>query len=313
MKVENMKKQPRAQSPRMLLFLDYLYITIGSLIVAIAVTWIFVPAKMVTGGVTGIALLLYHLLGFPISISSLVINIPLFLAGYRYLGGGEFAIKTLHGIIMLTLFLQATDVLKQHPLTQNSLLASIYGGILLGAGLGIVFRGRATTGGSDLAARLMQNLTGLSAGRMLLFIDGTIIAAAGVIFGIERVLYALISLFITAKTIDLVQQGVPAAKVAYIITRHDNIVREAILFQLGRGCTEVPSYGSFTGEERRMLMTVVTRSEVSRLKELVRALDPKAFVIVSDAQEVLGEGFTLPREPKEPPRRDRSTAEGQPT
>jgi uncharacterized membrane-anchored protein YitT (DUF2179 family) len=311
--MENMRKQQRAQSPRTLLFLDYLYITIGTLIVAIAVTWVYVPAQMVTGGITGVALLLYQLFGFPIAITSFAINIPLFLAGYRYLGGREFAIKTLYGILMLTLFLQVTDVLKQHPLTANSLLASIYGGILLGAGLGTVFRGRATTGGSDLAARLMQNLTGLSAGRMLLFIDGTIIAAAGVIFGIERVLYALISLFITAKTIDVVQQGVAVAKVAYIITRHDSTVRDGILFHLLRGCTELPSYGAFTGEERRMLMTVVSRSEVSRLKELVRGIDPKAFVIVSDAQEVLGEGFTLPRETKQRPRRDRSTQEQQPT
>ncbi|MGZ4031788.1 MAG: YitT family protein [Tumebacillaceae bacterium] len=289
-----MKRQRRQRSPRNLLLLDYLYVTIGSLLVALAVTWVFVPNKTVTGGVTGIAILLNYLFGANISLTSLAINIPLFWAGYRFLGGRSFAIKTLYGIIILTLFLQLADPLKHHPLTQNTLLASIYGGLMLGAGLGIVFRGRATTGGTDLAARLFQNLTGYSAGGMLLFIDGTIIAAAGVIFGIDRVLYALISLFITSKTIDLVQQGVSIAKVAYIITDDDDRVRDAILYNLVRGCTEVPSYGGFTGAKRSMLMTVVGRSEVSRLKELVRETDPNAFVIVSDAQEVLGEGFTNP-------------------
>jgi uncharacterized membrane-anchored protein YitT (DUF2179 family) len=286
------KKLPRTYSPRTLLFLDYLYITLGSLIVALSITWVFVPNKMVTGGISGIAILLYHLFQFPISVSSFLINVPLFWAGYRFLGGREFAIKTLYGIIALTLFLQWTDPLKFHPLTENSLLASIYGGLLLGAGLGIVFRGRATTGGTDLAARLLQNLTGISAGQTLLFIDGAIIAAAGMIFGIERVLYALISLFITSKAIDLVQQGVGTNKVAYIITADHNSVRNAILYHLNRGCTELPAFGGFTGQERPMLMTVVGRSEVSRLKELVRRIDERSFVIVSDVQEVLGEGFS---------------------
>lgn len=293
-----MKRQRRSYTPRTLLIRDYLFITIGSLLVALAVAWVFVPNKTVTGGITGIAILLYYTFGWKVSVTSLLINIPLFWAGYRFLGGREFALKTLYGILSLTLFLQLAEPLKQHPLTNNTLLASIYGGLLLGAGLGIVFRGRATTGGTDLAARLIQNYTGLSAGTLLLVIDGSIIAAAGVIFGIERVLYALISLFITSKTIDLVQQGVAVGKVAYIITEDEEAVRKAILFNLMRGCTKLPSYGGFTGAERPMLMTVVSRSEVSRLKELVRQIDPKAFVIVSDVQEVLGEGFTYAQEPK---------------
>ncbi|PWK09569.1 YitT family protein [Tumebacillus permanentifrigoris] len=291
-----MKRQKKSYSPRRLLFLDYLYITIGSLLVAFAISWVFVPNKTVTGGVTGISILLYYLFGWKVSITSFLINIPLFWVGFRFLGGREFAFKTLYGIISLTFFLSLTEPLKQHPLTTNTLLASIYGGLLLGAGLGIVFRGRATTGGTDLAARLIQNYTGISAGTLLLVIDGSIIAAAGVIFGIERVLFALISLFITSKTIDLVQQGVTVGKISYIITDDEEAVSKAILFNLNRGCTKLPSYGGFTGVERNMLMTVVSRSEVSRLKEIVRQIDPRAFVIVSDVQEVLGEGFTYAHE-----------------
>ncbi|MBL0389163.1 YitT family protein [Tumebacillus sp. ITR2] len=287
-----MKRQRRSYKPRTLLFLDFLYITVGSLLIALAVTWVFVPNKTVTGGVTGISILLYYMFGWKVSVTSLLINIPLFWAGYRFLGGREFALKTLYGILALTIWLQVLEPLKDHPLTTDTLLASIYGGLLLGAGLGIVFRGRATTGGTDLAARLVQKYTGITAGTLLLVIDGSIVTAAGVIFGIERVLYALISLFITSKTIDLVQQGVAVGKVSYIITDHEEAVRQAILFNLVRGCTKLPSTGGFTGEQRPMLMTVVSRSEVSRLKELVRQIDPRAFVIVSDVQEVLGEGFT---------------------
>lgn len=279
----------------MQLLIEILYVTFGSLVVAVSVNWVFVPSQTVTGGVTGVAILLHFLFNIPISVSSFAMNIPLFLAGFRFLGGREFALKTLYGILALTLFLQLTAVLHNYPLTQNTLLASIYGGLLLGSGLGIVFRGRATTGGSDLAARLMQNITGISAGKMLLVIDGAIIAAAGVMFGVDRVLYALICLFITSKTIDLVQQGVAVGKVAYIITDETEAVRNAILYTLERGCTEVPTYGGFTGVERSMLMVVVARSEVSRLKDTVRQMDSKAFVIVSDAQEVLGEGFSHPR------------------
>ena len=292
-----MKQKPVSRKTQLLI--EMLYITLGSLIVAIDVNWVFVPSQTVTGGVTGVAILLHFLFSIPISVSSFLINIPLFIAGYRFLGGREFALKTLYGIIALTIFLQLTEMLHNYPLTSNTLLASIYGGLLLGAGLGIVFRGRATTGGTDLAARLMQTITGLSAGKMLLVIDGAIIAAAGVVFGVDRVLYALICLFITSKTIDLVQQGVAVGKVAYIITDQKEAVRNAILFTLDVGCTEVPAYGGFTGAQRAMLMVVVARSEVSRLKETVRQFDPKAFVIVSDAQEVLGEGFSHPRTPNE--------------
>lgn len=292
--------QPRPRksfSPRQLLLRDYLYITIGSFLIALAVMWVFAPNKTVTGGITGVSILLNHLFDLPISLISFSINIPLFIAGYRFLGGKEFAIKTLYGILTLTLFLQLLAPLSVHALTYNSLLASIYGGLLLGAGLGIVFRGRATTGGTDLAARLVQHATGFPVGSMLLIIDGLIVAGAGLMFGMDRVLYALISLFITSKVIDITQQGVAVGKIAYIITREDDnsAIRDSILYRLGRGCTEVPAFGGFTGTQRSMLMVVVSRNEVSRLKELVREMDPNAFVIVSDAQEVLGEGFSRER------------------
>ncbi|UOF92767.1 YitT family protein [Fodinisporobacter ferrooxydans] len=259
--------------------------------ISIAVNWIFAPNNTVTGGLTGIGIILFKLTGIPIYITNLLLNIPLFLVGVWKLGGSHFGLKTLYGTLSLSLFFKLTSPLLEHPLTHEALLASIYGGLLLGLGLGIVFRGRATTGGTDLVARLLQHYIGKQPGFLLLFIDGSIILTAAIVFGVERVLYALISLFITSKTIDFVQEGISRAKVAYIITSKVEEVREGLLYDIDRGVTKLTATGGYTGEERPLLMCVVYQSEVSRLKDLIRTIDPNAFVIVSDAHEVLGEGF----------------------
>jgi uncharacterized membrane-anchored protein YitT (DUF2179 family) len=271
---------------------DFLYITLGACIIALSVNWIFAPNNTVTGGLTGIGIIIYYKLGFPIYYTNLMLNIPLFLLGVWKLGGKSFGLKTICGTFALSFFLKLTNPLLHHPLTHEPLLASIYGGLLLGLGLGIVFRGRATTGGTDLVARLLQHYLGKQPGFLLLFVDGSIIAAAAMVFGVERVLYALISLFITSKTIDFVQEGIGQTKVAYIITSKEEEVRQGLLYDINRGVTRLQGFGGYTGEERPVLMCVVYQSEVSQVKDLIRSIDPKAFVIVSDAHEVLGEGFT---------------------
>ncbi|GIM45441.1 UPF0750 membrane protein YvjA [Collibacillus ludicampi] len=271
---------------------EYLLMSVGALILSIAVNWIFIPNKTVTGGVSGIGILLYYTIGLPITYSQLLFNIPLFIAGVKWLGGKTFGVKTLYGILTLTFFLWLTEPLIHHPLTTNPLLASIYGGLTLGLAIGLVFRAQGSTGGTDLLARLFQKATGVSPGVLLLFIDGSIIASAGIIFNVERILYALISLFVTSKTIDFIQQGFSQAKLAYIISRHDKELQDAVLFNLNRGITRLTGVGGYTGEERPIFMCVVQQSEVSKLKNLVREVDPQAFVIVTDAHEVLGEGFT---------------------
>jgi uncharacterized membrane-anchored protein YitT (DUF2179 family) len=270
---------------------DFLYVLSGALFIALAVNWIFAPNKTVTGGVSGLGILLFYLLHVPIYWSTLLMNIPLFLAGLVYLGGRQFGLKTAVGILFLSLFLKWTTPLFHHPLTTNPLLASVFGGIILGIGIGTVFRGRATTGGTDLVARLVQRFTGRSPGYALLFIDGSIIAAAGVVFQMDRVLYALISLYITSRTIDTVQEGWRRAKVAHIISDQHEAIAERILVDLDRGLTEIPAIGKYSSEERPILMCVLHQAEVTRLKEMVRRIDPDAFIIVSNAHEVLGEGF----------------------
>lgn len=252
------------------------------------------PNQIVTGGLTGIGILIEYITGVPISITTLLLNVPLFIAGWRILGGQAFGLKTLFGFVFLAGAIQATTVMRNHPLTHEPLLACIYGGLLLGAGIGIVFRGRGSTGGTDLLARIVQNFTGISPGALLLVIDGLIIASAAVMFSVDRILYALVSLFVTSKTIDFVQEGFARSKVAYIISPHHDEIRSEILNTLDRGVTKLQAVGGYTGENRQVLLCVVSQSEVTRLKDLVRSIDHGAFVIVSDAHEVLGEGFRLP-------------------
>ncbi len=271
-----------------------MFVTIGAFLIAVSVNWVFVPNQIVTGGLTGVGILLEYLFGLPISVTTLLLNVPLFVAGWRMLGGQAFGVKTLYGFVILAGMIQATHDLRTAPLTNEPLLASIYGGVLLGAGLGVVFRGRATTGGTDLLARLAQKLTGISPGVLLLIIDGVIIATAAVMFSLERILYALVSLFVTGKTIDFIQEGLARSKMAFIISSHSGEIKEQILHRLDRGVTQIEAVGGYTGEERSILLCVVSQSEVSNLKDLVRSIDPNAFVIVADAHEVLGEGFRLP-------------------
>lgn len=273
---------------------DVSFVTLGAFLTALSVNWVFVPNQIVTGGLTGIGILLEYAFHIPISITTLVLNIPLFATGWKMLGGQAFGYKTLYGFVVLAAFIQLTTFLRTIPLTNEPLLACLYGGALLGSGLGIVFRGRATTGGTDLLARLVQKLTGVSPGILLLVIDGVIIASAAIMFNTERILYALISLFVTGRTIDFIQEGLARSKVAYIISSNHDQIRDGILHVLDRGVTQLEAIGGYTGEDRKILLCVVSQSEVSNLKELVRSIDSNAFVIVSDAHEVLGQGFRLP-------------------
>ncbi len=274
--------------------LDLSYVTLGAFLISVAVNWIFVPNQIVTGGLTGVGILFEYAFRLPISVTTLLLNVPLFIAGWKMLGGQAFGFKTLYGFLTLALFIQLNTAMRTIPLTEEPLLASIYGGIVLGAGIGIVFRGRGTTGGTDLLARLVQKLTGLSPGVLLLAIDGTIIASAAVMFSVERILYALVSLYVTGKTIDFIQEGLSRSKVAYIISPYHDQIKREVLHSLDRGVTQLRAVGGYTGEDREILLCVLSQSEVTKLKEVVRSIDPEAFVIVSDAHEVLGEGFRLP-------------------
>ncbi|MDF2714813.1 MAG: hypothetical protein K0R28_1738 [Paenibacillus sp.] len=270
--------------------IEYGLLLAGCLIIALSFNFFLNPNQIASGGVAGISTIIQQLFGIEPAVMQWVLNIPLFILGMLFLGG-QFGLKTAVGSVVLPLFVLLTRDLG--PLTTNALLATIYGGIGIGAGLGIVFRGRGSTGGLDSAAQLIHKWTGLGYGLAVAMLDGAVILTAGVVFSPEKALYALIGLFVTTKTIDVVQIGFRYSKVAFIMTKEMESIRDAILFELDRGLTLLDGRGGYTGEDRPTLMVVVSQTEVTRLKTIVRSVDPNAFIILTDANEVLGEGFKL--------------------
>lgn len=275
--------------------LDYLYVLIGSACVAISFNVFLLPNKVASGGVSGISTLLHWTLGLEPSYVQWAFNIPLFIGGVIFLGSSfgylQYALKTLVGTIFLPFVVFLTS--GWEPATTNPLLAALFGGIFVGLGLGIVFRGNASTGGTDLAAQIIHKYTGASLGLCVVMIDGLIVLSSAVVLSIENALYALIGMYLTGKIIDVVQLGFSNTKMALIISDNFEQLRAGILQEIDRGVTRLNGRGGYTDDERPILMCVVSQNELTRLKLLVKNIDPGAFVIVSNATEVLGEGFKL--------------------
>ena len=276
------------ENPRFDHVFEYVYVLVGAAIIALSFNVFLLPNQIASGGVSGISTILVSVLGWEPAYVQWAFNIPLFIAGVIFLGK-QFGIKTLVGTIFLPLVVFITKDIE--PWTNDALLSSLFGGIGVGLGLGIVFRGNASTGGTDLAAQIINKFTGLTLGTCVVLIDGLIVIAAAIVFDIERGLYALIALYVTSKTIDLIQIGFGRSKTAMIITNKQEEIREGILNKIDRGVTKLSAYGGFTDDERPVLMCVVDQREFTKLKQLVKSLDPSAFVVVMDAAEVLGEGF----------------------
>nr|WP_217367140.1 YitT family protein [Brevibacillus sp. AF8] len=268
--------------------LEYGMLVLGSLVLATSFNLFLNPNQIASGGVSGLSTILHNLFGFSPAVVQWALNIPLFLLGFKLLDR-QYSMKAAVGSIVLPLCVMLTSHLQ--PLTTNLLLASIYGGIGVGLGIGIVFRGRGSTGGFSIASQILHKYSGISLGACVAVFDGLVILFAGIVFDPEKALYALIALFVTSKTIDIVQMGWNTSKVAYIISNETDTLRETILYDLDRGVTLLDGAGGYTGDARKVLMAVVSQSEVSKLKIMVRSVDPDAFIILCPAQEVLGEGF----------------------
>lgn len=266
---------------------NYLLILIGSAIVAVGFNTLLLPNQIAAGGVSGISTIMQSF-GFEAAYVQWGLNIPLFIAGF-YLLGGTFGVKTLVGSVFLPLMVFLTRHIA--PVTHEALLAAIFGGVVIGLGIGLVFLGNGSTGGTALAAKIINKYTGLTLGTCLAMMDGLIVLAAMTVFGIEEGLYAVIGVFISSKTIDVVQAGFSHSKMAMIITGHEDEVRQAVFDQIDRGVTKISAVGGYTDHDRPILMCVVGQSQFTKLKQVVKAIDASAFVIVMDAKEVLGEGF----------------------
>jgi uncharacterized membrane-anchored protein YitT (DUF2179 family) len=282
------KRRNNQTAPKFESALEYINVLIGSAIIALAFNVFLLPNQIASGGVSGISTILLSVFGWEPAYVQWAFNIPLFIAGVILLGK-QFAVKTLIGTLFLPFVVFFTK--NVDPWTNDALLGALFGGIAVGLGLGIVFRGNGSTGGTDLAAQIITRYTGLTLGTSVVLIDGLIVISAAIVFDIERGLYALIALYVTSKTIDLVQVGFGRSKTAMIITNKQEEVREGILNKIDRGVTKLSAYGGFTDNERPVLLCVVDQREFTKLKQLVKSLDPTAFVVVMDASEVLGEGF----------------------
>ncbi len=268
--------------------LEYIYVLIGAAIVAVGFNVFLFPNQIASGGVSGISTILNGLFGWNAGLVQYAFNIPLFIAGVIFLGR-NFGLKSLVGTLSLPFFVILTG--SWEAWTLNPLLGAIFGGIVVGTGIGFVFKGRASTGGTDLLAQIITKYTGLTLGTSVLVIDGIIAVSAAIVFDIEKGLYAIIGLYVTTKTIDIVQLGFSQSKMVYIITKDQDAIRDAIFAEINRGVTKIPAFGGYTGDERPLLMVVVYQTEFTKLKQIVKTIDPTAFVIVSNAYEVLGEGF----------------------
>ena len=270
--------------------MEYAHVLVGSAIVAIAFNVFLLPNQIAPGGVSGISTIVYAKLGLEPAFVQWSFNIPLFIAGVILLGK-QFGLKTLVGTLFFPLVVFLTN--DWSPWSNDALLSAICGGIGVGLGLGIVFRGRASTGGTDLAAQIIHKYTHISLGKCVAMIDGLIVIAACFVFDIESGLYALISLYVTSKTIDIVQVGMNSSKMALIITNKEDEIRKAIFEKVNRGVTEIHGKGGYTDMHKAVLMCVVDQTQFTKLKQVVKDVDPQAFVVVTDASEVLGEGFKM--------------------
>ena len=268
--------------------MEYVYVVVGAAVIAIGFNVFLLPNQIASGGVSGISTILHGLFGWNPGYVQYAFNIPLFIAGVLLLGK-KFGIKSFIGTVTLPLIVLLTH--SWEPWTDNPLLGALFGGIVVGLGIGLVFKGNASTGGTDLLAQIITKFTGITLGTSVLLIDGMIAISAAIVFDLEKGLYALIGLYVTTKTIDIIQLGFSQSKMVYIITTKQDEIRDAIYAEINRGVTKLPAIGGYTGEARPVLMVVVYQTEFTKLKQLIKSVDPSAFVIVSDAYEVLGKGF----------------------
>ncbi|WP_035396273.1 YitT family protein [Exiguobacterium sp. OS-77] len=270
---------------------DYAYLLIGSLFVASAFSLFLAPNQLASGGVSGLSIVLNDLFGISPGLFQLVANVVLLAIGWMILGMG-FGVKSLVGSIFLPVVILVYERFDVPAATMNPMLAAIFGGAGVGIGLGLIFRGRASTGGMDLIAQILHRFTKLPLHLCIALLDGTIVISAATIFSLEIGLYALVALFITIKMIDVVQLGITNDKLAYIISDQREALVKEIFETLDRGATEIEAAGAFTRARKPMLMVVVRQGEITTLKEIVKHIDPSAFLVVSEAHEVLGLGFT---------------------
>ena len=279
--------------------IDYLYIIIGSAATALAVTVFLNPARLAPGGVSGISTILYHTLGWDLGTSMIVMTIPIFLIGMK-LFGKQYGFRTLLGSLLLSVFtwvwsyLLGSDGILDYSKEMSLWLSALYGGVISGLGMGLVMKSGSNTGGTDIIAQIIARYTPLTLGTSLFIVDAIIIAVSALFFGIEIALIAIVVAYITGLAVNnvVLSAGTNQAKTVYIISDKTEEIGTYITSELERGATVLDAKGFLTDQSRPMLMTVVPNQDISKLTRCVHALDEKAFMVIQETYQVLGEGYT---------------------
>ena len=268
---------------------DYALLVLGTFLAALPFPLFFLPYDIAPGGISGISTVLASASPLSVGLISFVLNVPLFLLGWQTVGR-RFAVRSFIAMTLMSLFI---DLVPVRDVSGNVMLAAVFGGVLLGVGLGLVVRAGATTGGTDMAAKMIHSRVAfLSIATILFMIDGLVVAVAALAFGIEAALWALISLFVSSQAMDSVIKGFNTAMQFMIISRDSEEIVHRIHTEIDRGCTRLMAEGTYSRLPVGTLLCVVSRTEAPRLKKLVAEVDPQAFVTVCNVHEVLGEGFT---------------------
>ncbi len=277
-------------------FRDYTLITIGVLITAWALNAFLIPNRLAAGGVSGLATVFHYLFqdqfgwNVPVGVQMLAMNAVLIAIGIR-VKGWRYGARTLYGLVLLSLAVDLLAPFTPHLAAGDRLLAVLYGGAVSGIGMGLVFKARGNTGGTDIVAQLLVEKVNLGIGQLMLIADAVVTLVAAIVLGPDLALYGAVAVLVSGAVIDLVQEGFSVERAVFIICDEPGRVADAVINQLGRGATGIMARGLYSSEPREMVFTVVSRREIDQLKALVHAVDPKAFVVIADVHEALGEGF----------------------
>jgi len=284
-------------------FKEYFFIITGAFILALGFVYFITPHRIVPGGVYGIAIVVHYLTpgvfsfwpdGIPVGLFGFILNVPLTYAGIKILGP-KFCVKSNIGFVLTSVFIDGITMLRKvgdAPLVDDVLLSCVFGGVLIGIGLGLIFKSRATSGGSDIIAMIIAKYTNGKLGQLMIIVDSVIVLFGLVAFMDWKIpLYSWIVIYITGKAIDLIIEGNGYNKALLIISKEHELIKDKIINDLSRGGTYLYGKGMYTNEEKQIIYTVVSRREVAILEHFIHSVDPDAFITVMDTSEILGEGF----------------------
>jgi uncharacterized membrane-anchored protein YitT (DUF2179 family) len=272
-------------------FRDILLIFIGAAIQALGMDLFLIPGQLAAGGVSGIAQIVNRYTGWPIGVMIILFNIPLFVLGWKFLGGRRFLLRTILAVGLYAALIDLLALYLPRDLTNDSVLNALFGGVLMGGGMGLVFRAKGTTGGTDILARLLGKWRGMPLSESFLLTDTAVVLVSGIAFSWTLALYAVVALYTSGMTAEITSEGTGIVRAATIITDKPQAVGEKIMRELARGVTMWQGTGLYSGKERQILFCAISRSEVNPLKEIIHEVDPAAFVVIGQAHEALGEGF----------------------